>query len=205
MQPPYAHTNNPYLEQHYDQNVENSYIIFLDCNYLYGYALSEPLPTGNFRFLDPDEREEFNLRSKTTDDNMGYILEVELEYPTHLHDRHNDYPLAPEKVVVTHNKLSPYTQEISKKTGLCNTTKSEKLIPNLRNKTNYVVHYRNLLCYMKMNKQLTKIHKILQFDQSKWLKPYIDFNTAWTSPLENNRIHLDIRTVTTGPSNVELV
>ena len=101
----------------YDENVPNSYISYLDCNNLYGFAMSEPLPTGEFRFLDSDEIEDFELDSKTTDDNMGYILEVDLDYPHYLHDKHNDYPLAPEKLLITHDMLSPYAKSVSQKIG----------------------------------------------------------------------------------------
>lgn len=105
--------NNPYLGSLYDENVPNSYITYLDCNNLYGFAMSEPLPTGEFRFLDSAEIEDFELDSKSTDDNMGYIVEVDLEYPQYLHDKHNDYPLAPEKLFITQDMLSPYAKSVS--------------------------------------------------------------------------------------------
>lgn len=74
----YAKYNNPYLGEHYDENVPNSYITYLDCNNLYGFAIREPWPTGEFRFLDSDEIEDSELESKSTDDNMGFILGVDL-------------------------------------------------------------------------------------------------------------------------------
>src|SRR5688572_7437474 len=97
----YAKSNNEYMGAAYDVNVPNSFISYLDCNNLYGFAMSEPLPTGEFRFLDSDEIEDFDLDSKLVEDNTGYLLEVDLAYTPYLHDKHNDYPLAPEKLLIT--------------------------------------------------------------------------------------------------------
>jgi len=110
--------------------------------------MSEPLPTGNFRFLDPDEMEDFHLRSVPDDNPKGYILEVDLDYPAHLHEwSHNDYPLAPEKVVITPDMLSPYSKKLAEKLGVKHISNVKKLVPNLKSKRNYVVHYRNLQFY----------------------------------------------------------
>ena len=84
------------------------------------------------------------------------ILEVDLEYPKELHNLHNDYPLAPEQIKV--NKV-------------------EKLIPNLRDKEKYVLHYKNLKQYLGLGLELTRIHRGIKFEESEWLKPYIDMNT----------------------------
>jgi RNase P subunit RPR2 len=216
----YAKANNKYLVQGYDENVEPSYIMYLDCNNLYGYAMCEPLPTGQFRFLDPDEREDFDLHSKSAEDCKGYILEVDLDYPTNLHHSHNDYPLAPEKAKVTPHMLSPYALDLAKKLKI-GQGKTEKLVPNFYAKTSYVVHYRNLKYYLELGMKLTKIHKILEFEQSRWMKPYIDFNTAkrqvasssfekdlfklmnnscYGKTLQNNRKHLNVKIVTNARS-----
>ena len=88
----YAKADNPYLAEGFDPCQETSYITYLDCNNLYGYAMCEPLPTGRFRFLTPRELEGFDLNSKSDDGSKGYVLEVDLEYPSNLHETHNDYP-----------------------------------------------------------------------------------------------------------------
>ena len=107
---------------------------------------------------------------------VGYILEVDLEYPNELHELHNDYPLAPEKFAVTNDILSNYCKSIADKYEI-NVGDVKKLIPNLGNKTKYVVHYRNLQLYLSLEMKLTKIHKVLKFKQSNWMKKYIDFYT----------------------------
>ena len=107
---------------------------------------------------------------------IGYFLEVDLEYPEELHELHNDFPLAPEKIAVSSDMLSNYCKKIADKYEI-KVGDVKKLIPNLGNKTNYVVHYRNLQLYLSLGMKLTKIHRVLKFNQSDWMKKYIDFNT----------------------------
>ena len=106
------------------------------------------------------------------DDEIGFIVEVDLEYPEHLHDLHNDYPLAPEKVTVTSEMLSSYARSFD-----LQGQSHEKLIPNLRSKSHYVLHYTNLQQYLKFGLKLTKVHRVLQFCQSPWMKPYVEHCT----------------------------
>ena len=98
-------------------------------------------------------------------------MEVDLEYPEELHDLHNDLPLAPESLKV--NKVP-------------------KLIPNLRDKKKYVVHYRNLKQYLQLGFILKKIHRILEFEQSPWMKPYIDLNTEKRKKLKMSLVKIFI-------------
>ena len=115
-----------------------------------------------------------NLINKKS--NTGYFLEVDLDYPDELHELHNDYPFAPEKLAVSNDMLSAYCKKIADKYDI-KVGDVKKLIPNLGNKTKYVVHYRNLQLYLSLGMKLTKIHSILQFKQSDWMKRYVDFNT----------------------------
>ena len=150
--------------------------MYLDANNLYGWAMSQYLPTGGFRWMKQKQIDELDLAKYKEDSKMGLILEVDLEYPKELHDLHNDYPLAAEKVRVTEDMLSDYCKNIASKykisTGLVH-----KLIPTLSNKERYVLHYRNLQLYLDLGLKVTKVHRVLEFNQSPWLKQYIDFNT----------------------------
>ena len=107
---------------------------------------------------------------------VDYILEVDLKYPNELHELHNDCPLAPDKLTVTNDILSNYCKSIADKYEI-KVGDVKKLIPNLANKSKYVVHYRNLQLYLSFGMKLTKIHRALQFKQSNWMKKYIAFNT----------------------------
>jgi len=168
----YAKANNSYTEDGLDETQPSSYICYLDANNLYGYAMSQPLPTSNFRFMTDDEIHNLDIMNIPDDNPTGYILEVDLEYPHNLHELHNDYPLAPEKVTLTEEMLSPYSKSFPGKHVL-----TEKLVPNLNDKSKYVTHYTNLKLYMRLGMKLKRVHRVLEFRQSPWMKPYIDFNT----------------------------
>ena len=171
----YGKGNNKYMIS-YDKTKPSKYIIYLDANNLYGWAMSQYLPTGGFRWMTEKQINKINLATYKEDSKKGLILEVDLEYPRELHDLHNDYPLGPEKVKVTENMLSNYCKKIKEKYNI-SIGQVHKLIPTLNNKEKYVLHYRNLQLYLDLGLKLTKVHRVLEFDQSPWLKQYIDFNT----------------------------
>ena len=171
----YGKANNVYKKQ-YDEKAPSKYLMYLDANNLYGWAMSQYLPTGNFKWMTEKQINEINLATYKEDSKQGLILEVDLEYPRELHDLHNDYPLGPEKVKVTENMLSNYCKKIKEKYNI-SIRQVHKLIPTLNNKEKYVLHYRNLQLYLDLGLKLTKVHRVLEFDQSPWLKKYIDFNT----------------------------
>ena len=152
----YGKSNNPYMKE-YDPTLPTKYITYLDANGLYGWAMTKPLPTDGFRWMSDEEI--INWKDHPC------ILEVDLEYPNHLHDLHNDYPLAPERVKVN---------------GV------DKLIPNLNNKTKYIVHHEALKHYLTLGLKLTKVHRGITFNESAWLKPYINFNTRLRAKAEND-------------------
>ena len=165
----------------YNENEPSKYIMYLDANNLYGWAMSQYLPTGGFKWKKIDK---LNLDSYKENSKKGLILEVDLEYPKELHDLHNDYPLAPEKIKVTPDMLSPYSKQIAEKFNI-STGLVSKLIPTLSNKEKYVLHYRNLQLYLDLGMKLKTIHRALEFNQSPWLKQYIDFNTQKRTQAKN--------------------
>ena len=117
----------------------------------------------------------FDVNSISEKSEIGYFLEVDLEYPDELHELHNDYPLAPEKLTISSDMLSKYCKEMADKYGI-KVGDVKNLIPNLGKKTKYVLHYRNLQLYWSLKMKLTKINRVLEFKQSDWKKKYIDFN-----------------------------
>ena len=161
----YGEANNKYMGRGFNKNKPSKYLMYLDANNLYGCAMSEKLPTHGFKWLTGGEMEKI-YENRHNLNKMPCILEVDLEYPENLHDRHNDYPLCPEKVKC--------------KNGV------EKLIPNLRDKTKYVLHYKNLIQCLDMGLKIKHIHRGIKFVESEWMKPYIDKNTNLRAKAKNN-------------------
>ena len=171
----YARANNEFTN--YDPSKPKTYIIYLDCNGLYSEAMKSRLPARNFRFLSKKEIENFDVMSKLEEDKYGFILEVDIDYPKSIHDITADYPLAPEKISITDNELSSKSLEFKKKLNLKNMNSVQKLIPNVNDKKKYIVHYLNLIYYIKQGMVLKKIHRILEFEQEAWLKSFVEYNT----------------------------
>ena len=180
----YGKANNKYMTD-YDKNKPSKYIMYLDANNLYGWAMSQYLPTGGFKWLKQNKIDNLDLKKYDKENKKGIILEVDLEYPEKLHDLHNDYPLAAEKIKVEKSMLSNYCNKISEKYNI-STGLVQKLIPTLSKKEKYVLHYRNLQLYIDLGLKLTKIHRVLEFDQSPWLKQYIDYNTEKRKNAKND-------------------
>ena len=143
-------------------------------NNLYDWAMSESLPYEKFKWLKNVDG--FDVNSVSEKSAIGYILELDLEYPDYLHVLHNDYPLAPLKIGIPYDMSSGFCKKFADKYEI-KVGYVRKLIPNLGSKTKYVLHYRDLPLYLSLGMKLTKIHRMLKFKQSDWMKKYIDFNT----------------------------
>ena len=160
-----------HISKRYNPNEESSYIQYLDANNLYGWAMSQNLPTHGFKWMKNITKEKVEDILEKANHSMsnlgrkGYISEVDLEYPQHLWETHNDYPLAPEKMIVN---------------GV------EKLICHFKPRKNYVVHYRNLRQYLEMGMRLSAVHRGISFYQSSWMEPYIRKNTELRKTAANN-------------------
>ena len=137
-----------------------------------------------FLQVDPTDETTEAVLSTSKDADQGFILEVDLDYPPELHKDHNDYPLAPEKLTVTNTMMSPYQQKLIEELGT--SFECEKLVPNLMDKSRYVLHYRNLQLYLSFGMKITKVHKVLQFNQSAWMQPYIEKNTELRKTATND-------------------
>ena len=178
----HAIANNRYM-QNYDPEQPTSFLQYLDANNLYGWAMSQPMPTRNFDWVDYSEK----LLDTPPDSSTGYFLEVDLEYPASLHTEHNDYPLAPEQMAVTKDMMSPYQQKLVEDLELgAASFNCKKLVPNLMPKTRYILHYRNLQLYRQLGMEIVKVHKVLAFHQTPWMAPYIMKNTQLRTAAKND-------------------
>ena len=153
----YGKANNKYMGEKYDRLRPSKYLAYLDANNLYGWAMMKHPPVGDFKWLEERELEHW--------EDFPFILEVDLEYPKDLHDLHNDYPLAPERLAINN---------------------AEKLIPNLWDKESYVVHHKNLKLYLELGLKIKKIHRGIKFREEAWMKSYIKLNTDLRTKGEND-------------------
>eukprot|EP01051_Picozoa_sp_SAG22_P001042 SAG22_NODE_36_length_27184_cov_65.870076_9_plen_277_part_00 len=156
----YAKANNKYLPD-YDESEDKSFITYLDANNLYGWAMIQKLPQSDFKWCD--EKDIDKLISQYKDGDQGCFVKVDLEYPEHLHDLHNDYPLAPGRKLVTQDMLSPYALDTQAKLNIGKDT-CEKLVPTLSNKYGYVADIRNIAYYIEKGLKVTKVHQAITFN-----------------------------------------
>ena len=192
----YAKANSKYMKN-YNINEESPYIQYLDANNLYGWAMSKKLTVNGFKWLDSNKINEELIKNFNEIDKKGYILEVDVEYPKKLHYLHSDLPFLPERMEIN---------------------KCKKLVCNLQDKKKHVVHIKSLQQALIQGLKLKKIHRVIEFNQRAWLKPYIDMNTelrklarndfekdlfklmnnsVFGKTKENIRKHKDIKLVTT--------
>ena len=198
----YTKANNKYMKD-YNKNIESSYIQNLDTNNLYSWAMSQKLPRNNFKWVEDTSiiDEEF-IKNYNENSYKGYILEVDVKYPKKLHDLHSDLPFLPKKMKIDECK---------------------KLVCNLHNKKKYVVHIKSLKQALNQGLKLKRVHRIIEFNQKAWVKPYIDMNTelrklakddfekdlfklmnnaVFGKTKENIRKHSDIKLVTTDKKEI---
>jgi hypothetical protein len=161
--------NNPSCPG-YDPSKPTTWILYVDANALYTGSMCEYMPIGGQEWIEPEEVP--NILEIPEDSSIGYTLEVDLEYPKELHKTYTAYPLTPENLEVSAEEMSEYQQNLIKNLG--HYTKTKKLVPNLNNKTHYILHYRALQCYLKLGMRITKIHRAIKYNQSPWMKSFMD-------------------------------
>lgn len=163
---------------------EQEWLLYIDCNNLYGWAMSQKMPTGGFSWLNETQQNDLerNIRDNLIcgDEDLGYILDVDLTVPKST--RFENFPIAPEKKVITEEQLSAYSQSLL---GGERYSQTWKLIQDFKDKTNYIIHIKTLMLYCSLGADF-KINRVIAFEQSYWLKQYIDFNTEKRSVAAND-------------------
>ena len=160
----------------YIESDNNTVILHVDMNNLYGFAMLLHLPTGNFQIYENNSiTESFINKVLNTHDcsNTGYALIVDLIYPDNIKYKSKNFPYCPENKTINPDNNTEYMKEHEPKPH----RPTSKLICDQTNKEYYIVHYRNLKFYIRMGMIIKKVHRIVSFEQSKWLAKYLDYNT----------------------------
>ena len=180
----FARANNKLMGSLYDPTKPTSYILYVDANNLYGWAMSQPLPDNDFTWLSNEECRdaETALRVKYTRDHFftqqqHYILEVDLEYPPELHERDDDYPLAPETMTIEQHITGQKQHELRAKYFGAACPHSRKLICSFLPKKHYVVLGHLLRFYLDRGLKLVKVHRGIKFTATPYFAPYIAHNS----------------------------
>ena len=155
------------------------YIIYVDANNLYGWAMCQKLPCSHFREFTNEELEALNELNEegliafleTLDaKDEGCYFEVKLKYPEELHDKHNLYPLAPERRPVKKEEVSYFTKELNEKLKVKVDTKTPMLLQTLEDKDHYFVYWKNLLFYLKHGLKVETIYSGVFFKEYPIMK-----------------------------------
>ena len=158
----FSQANNKFMKD-FDSSKVSKFIVYLDANSLYPTAMMQPLPVGGFEWLSEGKLKQWEKIVDSED--LGCVLEVDLEYPAELHDFHNDFPLAPELMEVG---------------GIF------KLIPNLKDKEKMVLDGRNLKLFLSLGMKLKNIRRGIGFKKEAFMKPFIEWNTKLRTAAKND-------------------
>ena len=147
-------------------------------NNLYGCAQLFKLPAKNFVLIDEQEKSGINWATIDPNDARGYIVEVDLLYPENIHDSTSSFPLCPENLDIYYEMLSPYQKKCLKNLHSREGYKSRKLTATFLPKTKIVLHGLHLSLYLELGMKLVKVHRCIRFDQSDYLRTWVNFCTA---------------------------
>jgi hypothetical protein len=223
------HAKNTWAKQqkHPKKNDDKLYtdIRTLDATGLYAWCQSQYLPVNGFRWMDKKEILCINWAAQQLEQDVGYILEVTLDYPEHLHLWHNDYPLAPLHVNIEWGDLSPFAKKCKQTLDGTHSYKAKKLTSNFMRRENYVIHHANLSLYLSLGMVLVNVRRVLTFTQAKFMADFVNFcaeqrkratsesrksifkllpNSCYGKYIEQVRKRLDCRLVFTEPYMMHL-
>ena len=168
----------------YIESDENTKLLYIDANNLYGWAMSQYLPTGTFEKLYFPQQYELeqiveDLRFIPDNNPYGFFIECDLEYPA---EKTENFPLCPYQTKADPELFTTYMNGVKQ----LNYKPSEKLMCDLTNKQKYMIHYRMFKFYTKIGMKVTHIHTIYRFKQSPWLEKYINHNTQKRTKAKTN-------------------
>ena len=190
----------------YAKSDENTHIMYIDANNLYGWAMSQPLPVGNYEWVESIDLQ--TILDTPSDSPIGYLVEIDTRpLSRDLQDKFSDMPFLP-----------VFDYPIASDVMGGKKSKSQKLLQTLHPVKNYVVHYEMLKLIIKHGIEIERIDRVIKFDQSPWMKRYIELNSnlrkntsdelqrdlfklmnnaVFGKTMENVRYHTDIKLLTT--------
>jgi len=177
----HAIANNKYLKN-YDETKEDSYIVYLDANNLYGGAMCEYLPYKDFKW-NTEEWTTEKIMNIDDENDIGFLFSVDTHINQKHHDYMNNYPICPENISIKKDDLNEWQKENYKNSNI------KKLCLTFYDKKDYIINYRLLKLFISLGLEI-KINKVLQYKQKDFLKDYIMLNTNLRKA-SNNDFHKD--------------
>ena len=178
---PHAIANNKLIEESYDPEKKDSYIIYLDANNLYGCGLRDLLPYKGLKFLSSKDIEPFNneefIKNLSDTAEEGYFIQCDIEYPKELHNNlaHISLPLLPEHLDIDESMLSDFQRKTAD--NLDSKIGGEKVVTSFFDKKDIILHYRNLKQCLKYGLKLKKVSAVMEFQQAYVFRTYVDLCT----------------------------
>ena len=174
----FAEANNKHMKN-YNEKELDKHLTYMDANNLYGWAMMQTLPYRKFKWNN-DIWDNKKIMKISENDNLGYTFEVDIKYPEKLHKIHNQYPFFPENMAIKKNNLNEWQQKDYKE------SKIKKLCNTLNDKKKYIVHYKYLQLALEQGLEITKVYRVLEYEQKKIMKSYIELNTNMRKNAKND-------------------
>lgn len=174
----HAVANNKYMSV-YDPKKEDSYIVYLDANNLYGHSMSQYLPVRGFKW-NKEKWSNESIMNIGDGDKIGYKFKVDLRIPNSLHEHFNNYVPCPENIQIKKNDLNTWQQENYKESRV------RKLCTSFNDKIDYVVDYRYLKLCLSLGVELLQVKQVLEYEQEPFLRNYIQLNTNLRTKATND-------------------
>lgn len=184
------------------------------------------LPINKFKWMKKEKFSTIDWANVETENDHGYILEVDLEYPAKYHRDHGDFPLAPENLEIDFDRLSPYMKEVLINLENKDRYRDRKLVGTFSKRERYVTHFKNLKLYLQLGMKLEKIHRVLKFRQEAFIAPFIEkctklrqasktkfeqdqykkvANCVYGKTIQNNRNYIEVKLHNNRESLMKLV
>jgi hypothetical protein len=170
----------------HDDRSRFNVILDIDANNLYGTCQTFPLPFANFEIISEDEKNCIDWVNIDLMGDVGYFVEVSLEYPENIRGKTSSFPLCPENKLITFDMLSPYQKSVLKQIYNKTSYKEKKLTATFHNREKIILHALNLKLYLKLGMKIIQVFRVIKFSQKPFMKSWVDFCTEKRSKSTND-------------------